>query len=98
MGIKKLQEKFARTAQNQLDIAMRLCEGKLWTAKQRMRYDVLVGVLCTKHVTSNATIYVQDCGTMGFRAAKFYDCGLDFRIGSFQESQDRALNEALDIL
>jgi hypothetical protein len=76
---------------------------KLLNAKSRYeafkeQLEGWVGVLCTKHDCLDATVYVQDCGTHGFRAIKFYNDGLDIRVGSFQESQKLALQESINLL
>lgn len=96
MGAKKLVDVFQAMTDTQLQLAGGT-EGT-YTERLKASYRRLVGVTVWEHQAFDAIIYVQDCGQFGFKAIKFYNCGIDYRIGSFQESEAQALHEAINTL
>lgn len=53
--------------------------------------------LATKHHTHDSTIYIIQSSN-GFRAFKFYDDGVDYRISSYSPCPAMAYSEAVVIL
>lgn len=97
MSAKKLNEIFAELTRRQLALVTEIGP-QAYTDRLRASYERLVGVTVWRHEGFDCTIYIQDCGQFGFKAIKFYNCGIDYRIGSFQESEAQALHEAINTL
>lgn len=71
----------------------------MWTevsyvSKLRSYYEKLSNTLCTKHPVHNGTVYVQNCGKLGFRPVKFYNNDT-FRYGTFHDSLSEAYSEGV---
>ncbi len=98
MDAKKLIENFQATTKLQLKLAEKLYTGQNYISNLKASYERLVGVVVWRYESLDAVIYVHDSGTFGFKAIKFYNDGIDYRVGSYQESEKLALNEAIHVL
>ncbi len=99
MGAHKLHE--MRQLRVQLEVARSLNiinEQQSYFEQLQRSYEALVGVTVWRHECLDAVIYVQNAGQHGFKAIKFYNDGIDFRVGSFQESEAQALHEGVNTL
>lgn len=88
---------FKEVEKKQLELAKKLYskDSIEYVEKLKAKYELLVGYLCTKHTTYDSVFYIQDCGSLGFLAIKFYNDSTDFRIGSYQVGLAEAYTEAL---
>ncbi len=99
MGAKKLNEVFRKHTERQLILSAHLnCTNDSYFERLKKAYERELGVSVWRYECLDAVIYIQNAGQHGFKAVKFYNDGIDFRIGSYQESESQALNEAIHLL
>lgn len=101
MGARNLEDTkthFAAVLERQMALAKHLYTGTNYVTNLRTSYERLVGLCVWRYECLDAVIYISDDGKFGFRALKFYNDGIDYRVGSYQESEARALQEAIHLL
>lgn len=99
MGAKKLDQVFKKQTERQLVLSAHLVtDNDSYIVRLKKAYERELGITVWRHDCYDAVVYIQSAGQHGFKAIKFYNDGIDYRVGSYQESEAQALHEAVNVL